>query len=87
MTVSDLQRYPCNLYLINDVEDIVVFLDLKVLISDNYNKFSAQITFVEEPQLKTIFLLIVLRQNFPGYCCESRIAIIACWVVLKQYIQ
>ena len=62
MTVSDLQRYPCNLYLITDVEDIVVFLDLKELFSDN--KFSAQITFVEEPQLKTIFLLIVFKTKF-----------------------
>ena len=31
MTISDPQRYPFNLYLINYVEDFVVFLDLKQL--------------------------------------------------------
>ena len=45
-------------FLLNDVEDIVVFLGLKVLYSDNSYMFScsrnAQVTFVENPQLKII---------------------------------
>ena len=33
MTMPDSQRYPWNLYLIDNVEDIVVFLDLKCFVS------------------------------------------------------
>ena len=44
--------------LINSIKDIVVFLGLKVLNSDNFSAFSfrkiAQNTFVEKPQLKVI---------------------------------
>ena len=59
MTQSDLQRYPWNLYLINNVEDIVIFLGLKVFNSDNSFMFtcSFRITVVEKPQLKTISLM------------------------------
>ena len=56
MTLSDLQRYPWNLYFINNVEDIVIFLGLKVFNSDNSFMFtcSFKITVVEKQQLKTI---------------------------------
>ena len=42
MAMSDSQRYPRNLYLINDVEDIVVFLNVKVFISGNSVMFSCR---------------------------------------------
>ena len=32
MAMSDLQQYPWKLYLINNVEEIIVFLGLKFLI-------------------------------------------------------
>jgi len=35
MAISDLQRYPLNLCLIDNAEDNFVFLGLKVLNSDN----------------------------------------------------
>ena len=38
--MPDLQRYLCNVYLINNVEDIVVFLDLKLFEIDNSFTFS-----------------------------------------------
>ena len=34
MAISDSQQYPWNLYLISNVEDIVVFLGVKVYNSD-----------------------------------------------------
>lgn len=53
MTITNPQRYPCNLYIIN-VEDIIVCLRLKVFNSDTPDVFSwsknAQVT--EKPQLK-----------------------------------
>ena len=58
--MSDSQRYPWNRYLINNAEDIVVFLGLKVFHSKNSSMFScskkAQVTFVEKSQLKIISL-------------------------------
>ena len=36
MSMSDSQRYPWSLYPINNVEDIVDFLGLKVFNSDNH---------------------------------------------------
>ena len=43
---------------INNMENIVVFLDLKVLNSDNFYLFSCnrntQFTFIEKPKLKII---------------------------------
>ena len=39
MAMSDSQRYPFALYLINNVQDIVVFRGLKVLIYDISNIF------------------------------------------------
>ena len=55
MTIPDSQRYPLSFYLINDVEDIVIFfLGLKVFSSDNSHIFScsenAQFTLAEHPQ-------------------------------------
>ena len=51
MAMPDLQRYPGNLYLVTSLEDIVIFLGLKVLNSDNSYMFSssrnAQVTFLE----------------------------------------
>ena len=35
---DDNERFLYNLYLINNMEDIVVFLDIKVLISDSSSK-------------------------------------------------
>ena len=40
MARSDSQWYPCNFYLINNVNEIVVFLALQVFISNNSNMFS-----------------------------------------------
>ena len=40
MTLSDLQRYPWNLYLINIVEDNVGLLGVKMLNSDHSFMFS-----------------------------------------------
>ena len=51
----DSKRYPLNLYLINNVEQIVVFLVLKVFDSDISYMFScsrsAQVTFVKIQQV------------------------------------
>ena len=41
MAMPDSQRYPGNLYLINNMEDIVVFLGLKVFNFDNSSFFPA----------------------------------------------
>ena len=50
MAMSGLQHYPWILYLINDMEVNVIFLGLKVFISDNFRMFScsenAQVTYV-----------------------------------------
>ena len=58
MTMPDSQWYPLNISLIDTVEDIVVFLGLKVFNSDETYTFScnrnAQVTFVGKPQLKII---------------------------------
>ena len=40
MAMSDSQRYPWNRYLINNAEDIVVFLGLKMFHSKNFSMFS-----------------------------------------------
>ena len=56
--MPDSQQYSWNLYLIMYVEDIVVFIGLKVFNSDNSRMFSlsknARVTFVEKPQMKII---------------------------------
>ena len=49
--MSDIQRYPLNLYLVNIVEDIVVFIACEV-----FN--SVQVTLVEKPELETFNLEI-----------------------------
>ena len=63
MSMPDSQRYPGNLYMIKNVEDIVVSRSLKVFNSNNANMFScsrnAQVTFVENPKLK-----IISSQNY-----------------------
>ena len=55
MAMPDLQQYPRYLYLISNIKDIVIFLGLNVVTSDNSYLFSnsknEQVTFVE----KTIF--------------------------------
>ena len=55
MSMPDPQQYPCNLYPINIVGDIVVF-SIVVLKSDHSNMFfcsgNAQFTLVEKPQLE-----------------------------------
>ena len=40
MAITDLQWYHWNLYLINNVKNIVVLLGLKVFISDNSSMIS-----------------------------------------------
>ena len=47
-----MYQYQWNLYLINNYEDIVVFLSLILYISCDYR--NAQVTLVEKPQFKTI---------------------------------
>ena len=57
MAMPDLQRYSWNLYLINNVEDVVVSLGLKEFDSEFpyvLLQCDAQVTFVENPQLKII---------------------------------
>ena len=46
MTMNDSQRYPWHLYRINNVEDIFVFLFLKVFDSDNCYIFSCSRTLL-----------------------------------------
>jgi len=41
--MPDSQRYPWNRYLINNVKDIVVFLGLEMLNSDNFKILSIEI--------------------------------------------
>ena len=62
MTIPDSQRYPWNINLINNVEDIVDFLGVKVSKSGNSSMFPAvemriaQVTFVKKkPQLKIVY--------------------------------
>ena len=60
--MPDPKQCPGNLCLINNVEDVVVFLGLKVLNSENFFfscSRNAQVTFVEKTQLKII--------RFPKY--------------------
>ena len=72
------------------MEDIVVFIGLKLLKSDNYLMFSshgnAQIIFEENPHLKIILFkvinidfYIVQTKVLKGFQCESGIAILAKW--------
>ena len=67
--MPDSQLYPRNLYLINNGEDIVVFLGFKVFNSDNSYRFSCtsntQVTFVEKPQLKIISFRDIIHNQSP----------------------
>ena len=58
MAMSDSQRYPRNLYLINGADDIVVILGFQVINSDTVFSSirNALITFVDKPQLKILSL-------------------------------
>ena len=77
--MPNLQRYPWNLYLINDMEDIVVFLGLKLFNSDNINMFScsrnAQVTFIEKLSawkvIKIETFLYWIRQAFYSVYSEG----------------
>ena len=60
LAMPDLQRYPWNLYLISNVEDIVVFLGLKVFISDNFYMPLLWGTTVENRQFKVVNINIIL---------------------------
>ena len=59
--------HPWHLYLINNEEDIVVFLGLKVFSFGNFHIVScnrnAQVNFAEQPQLKYLKLktLIIIH--------------------------
>ena len=54
MAMPDSQKYPRYLYLTSNVKDIVIFLGLNAVTSDNSYLFSnsknAQVTFVEKRQ-------------------------------------
>ena len=59
MAMINSQQYPWKLYLINNVENIVVFLDWKVCISDIITVYffcrrNPPVQIVEKPQLKII---------------------------------
>jgi len=76
MARSDSQRYPWNLFRLNEVKDIFVFLGLKVFIYVNFYNFymfscskNAQVTFVE------ISNRYLIKQNLERNCFESDIAI------------
>ena len=60
IAISDSQRYPLKLRLINNLEDIVMFLGLKVFNCNNSFMFpcsrNAKVKFVENPKLKMICL-------------------------------
>ena len=65
--MSDLQRYPLNLYLVNIVEYIVVFIAWEV-----FN--SVQVTLVEKPELET-FNLEIWKISTPNIMDVSSILI------------
>ena len=85
---DDNTRYTTVLFkqlcLIKNVEDIVVFLGLKVFNSDNFYTFScnrnARVTFVKNPQWKIFMKNILIsnsyliRHSFEGARCKSGIA-------------
>ena len=54
MTMPDSQRYPRNLYLINNVKYFVVLLALKVLNADITSVEMRKTQFVENPELKIL---------------------------------
>ena len=62
--MPDSHRYPVNLYLINNVEDIVAFIDFYVFNFDYSYMFSCsrnvQVPFVEKPQLKLIIFQLII---------------------------
>ena len=75
MTMSDLHAKPyhSNLYLINKMEDIIVFPYLKLFNFDHFCLFysrSIQVNFVENPNLKIFVFKItsidiyLIRQSF-----------------------
>ena len=74
MKMPDSQQNPWNLYLSNNVEDIFVFLGLKVFDSDNFHHFIwskyQRVTFTEKPQLKRISWSSLIRYRFRGCYCE-----------------
>ena len=51
MTMPDSQRYPSDLYMINNVEDIIVSWGFKVFVSNNSNTFSVVETFLSNSYL------------------------------------
>ena len=60
MAMPDSQRYPNKLCLINNVEEMLFFLGLKVFDSKNYYMLScsrnAQVT-VENPEMKILIFV------------------------------
>ena len=60
MTLPDKQRYLRNYYMISNVEDIVVFLGLKLSNSDNSDTSSCsrnvKVPFLKKPHLNNEFL-------------------------------
>ena len=82
MTMLDWQRYPWTIYLVNNVENIVDFLGLKVFNSKVLScSWNAQTTFVVKI---TCFQKYKRAWIFQGYRCESGIAILA-WRVTQNY--
>ena len=66
----DLQRYPDNRYLVDNLESITVFLASKMFNSDNFR-------FVFAAKLRISLLKksqnILFTQSFQGYRCDSKI--------------
>ena len=69
MTMPDSQRYPWNINLINNVEDIVDFLGVKVSKSGNSSMFPAvemriaQVTFVKKNTIENNLFYKLLAEG------------------------
>ena len=70
MTMNDSQRYPWHPYRINNVEDIFVFLFLKVFDSDNCYIFSCSRTLLlwRNPNWKILVFKIKNCENWSDHC-------------------
>ena len=70
MTMNDSQQYPWKLYRINNVEDIFVFLFLKVFNSDNSYIFSRSRTLLlwRNHNWKILVFKIKNCENWSDHC-------------------
>ena len=58
MAVSDLHRYPINLYIFSNLKDIAVFPGLEVFNSDNSYMFSSALEIQFLLKQKSVFKII-----------------------------